>query len=214
MNGVVVKKLNLFFSKYAAHEYKKGETLIRPDEDMQYIYFLENGFVGQYSFTENGNKIAIHIFKPMSFFPIMLILAGRENQYYFETITQSSIRKAPKPDVLEFLHKNTDVAWDLLERFALGLNGLAERLGHLMFTDRYKRVVALIVWLTKGFGENEGGKVIIQFPISHDNLAAWVNMARETTSRQIEVLEKKKLIEYKDHHIVIPSLKSLEKELD
>mgnify|MGYP001598955816 CR=1 FL=1 len=213
MNAEVVSKINTFFSKYRSQEYKKGETIIHPDEEIPYIFFLESGFVGQYSYTENGNKIAVHIFRPLSFFPIMLVLAQKTNQYYFETMTPIKVRKAPKPEVLEFIRDNSDVSWDLLQRLAMGMSGLSERITHLMFTDRYKRVVSLLIWLAKGFGEKEKEKVTIQFTITHDDIASWVNLARETASQQIETLEKKGLVIYENHHIIIPNLNKLQAEM-
>lgn len=213
MNPGVLAKLNSFFGKYKSKNYKTGETILGPNEEIFNIYFLKTGFVGQYFFTENGNKIAVHIFKSGSFFPIMLVLAESENKYDFQAITQVEVLEAPTTEVMKFVQENEDIKSDLLVRLAFGLNGLSERLTHQMFADRYKRVVSILVWLARSFGEKNGEKVVIKFPISHDDIASWINLARETTSRQIETLESKKLIEYENHHITIPHLSMLEAEI-
>src|SRR6186713_989650 len=102
MQPEIQAKLTDFFSHYHPLSFEKGASIIRPDNDYA-IYFIQTGFVQQYLETETGDQITFQVFKPMSFFPIMLALTDEKNVYTFAAQTSVKVFKAPKQDVLIFL---------------------------------------------------------------------------------------------------------------
>lgn len=212
MEPSVQKKLADFFSGYRPLNFKKGEILIRPADSITDIYFLKKGFVKQYTTSEDGDEVSIHIFKPTSFFPIMLALSDAENSYFFEAMNHVEVVKAPKGETLEFIKEEPEILFDLCRRFAAGLNGLAKRIDALMFESAYKRVSSLLLYLGKRFGEKKRGGILIQLTLPHKDIASWVNLTRETTSRQLEKLAKMGIITYKNRLILIKDIKMLENQ--
>lgn len=182
--------------------------MYRPDDPISNIYLLKTGLVRQYSITENGEEITINVFRPTSFLPIMLVLSGQPNKYFFEAQTDLFVFAAPFEKVLEFLQKEPTVLFDLTKRFAAAIGGLSTRVEELSFSGSKNRISSLILYLADKFGVTEGEKIIINLPLTHKDLATWVNLTRETTSRQLEKLTKEGTISY-DHHIV--TIKDLNK---
>src|SRR4030043_632261 len=110
MEEDVILSLKRFFGKYPIFKYKKGETIIRfDDEDPYFVYFLVKGFIRQYSITHRGEEISVNIFKPYSFLPMGLYLCEKKNYFTFVAMTDVKVRRASKHDVLAFLKSNPQV---------------------------------------------------------------------------------------------------------
>lgn len=88
-----------------------------------------------------------------------------------------------------------------------------DRVNTLEITSAYPRFVSRLIALAGRFGVKKYGKIVIDAPITHRDIANSINMTRETASRQFERLEGKGLVEYKNRKISIRNIKRLEKEL-
>jgi CRP-like cAMP-binding protein len=50
-----------FYQQFITRDYKKGEMLIRADDDPQGIFCLTKGYVRQYTISPVGNELSLHI---------------------------------------------------------------------------------------------------------------------------------------------------------
>jgi CRP/FNR family transcriptional regulator len=202
--------VEIFFSKYKKRTYKKGELILRADQEISNIFYIKTGIVRQYIISQFGQETSLATFSEGSYFPIMIYIANSKNKYYFEAVEDSTIFIAPAKDVLVFVKDNKDVMFDLTKRMALGLNGMLEKVESLLQTSSYERVIRFLTYAIKKFGKDAGEKYV-EVDFSHSDLASWIGLQRETVSRQIEKLEKKKIIISKNRKMLIdPTL--LEKE--
>jgi len=203
VNNEIVKKLDSFFNRYKSLSLKKGKTLYQPNDPIHSIYLLKQGLIKQYAISENGEELTINVFRPNSFFPIMLVLANQPNKYFFQAKTDVAIFKAPTKEVLEFLKLNPDVLLDLAKRFSAAILGLSTRVEELSFYQAKNRVSSLLLYLAEKFGGTKNGKTVIKLLLTHQDLASWTSLTRETVSRQLEQLSKAGLINYNRHSITI-----------
>ena len=166
-----------------------------------------------YIISEEGEEATIHVFRQGSFFPIMLSLGSRPNKYYFEALEETVAIKAPAKEVTEFIKNDSDVLFDLTIRFADGITGLMLRIEQLVSQGAYPKIVSLLLYLADTFGKRQKDSVIIDLRFSHDQIGAWVGVARETVSRQMEKLENKGIISQIDHKIIINDIEKLQEEV-
>lgn len=207
MSNTTIEKITTFFLNYQQYQFRAGEVLISPDDELYKIYFLKKGYVRQYILTLDGEEIALHIFRQGSFFPIMLVLAEAQNKYYFEAKTACEINIAPVEKVITFLKKNPEVLFLLTTRLSKGLNGLTSRVEHLLFNQAYEKIITLLLYLSKNYGRQEKEKIIIDIPVTHIEMAALLGTSRETVSRQIEILQKKDFVIYKGRRLFVDAKK-------
>lgn len=194
MNELVQQKIEAFFRKFTFIKFKRGDVFYRPNDPVIDIFFIKEGFVKQYIFSENGEGLTINIFRPNSFFPIMLVLANQPNKYFFEAQTNISTFRVPTKKVVEFLEENPDVLLDLTKRFSAAILGLSIRVEELSFHQASNRISSLLLYLAEKFGKTENGKTIINLSLTHQDLADWTSLTRETVSRQLEQLSKEGII--------------------
>lgn len=203
MNQKVSEKIDKFFSGFYPVSFEKGEIIIHPDGKVQHIFLLKKGKVRMYSVSDDGQEATLHIFRPSSFFPIMLFLSETYGKYYFEAVERVEAVKAPVDEVMDFIKKDAEVLFDLVTRFATAISGLTLRIESMAFGDAYNRVASLLLYFAQKFGEAREGQTVINIPLQHDDIASWVGLRRETVSRQFEKMQSKGILESKDKQIKI-----------
>lgn len=210
MNQQSIDKLENFFSNYTLLTIAKNKIIIEPGEEISNIYYLKKGLVRQYSLSTEGSEMIVHIFRPMSYFPMMLLLGSKENGYYFQAIEDCLVYKAPGEEVISFIKKDSEILFDLTKRFASGIAGLLSRLENLTFRNMESRIASILLYFGSHFGENEKGKIRINIPLTHKEMAEWIGVSRETISRKMKQMQKNDLIDYGGKSITILDWKRLE----
>ncbi len=210
MNNSLSQKLHTFFSRYKHQQYKKGEMLIRSDEVPCGVFYLQEGFVKQYTISQKGEELVLNIFKPVAFFPMSWAINETPNNYFFEAMSDVSVWLAPKEDVLMFLKTNPDVLFNLMSRVYKGIDGVLTRMVYLMTGNAYSRLITELIIYAKRFGKGED---TIKITIPEKDIAAQSGMTRETVSREMKKLKDKGLIRFEENTFIITDLKKLEIEL-
>ncbi len=211
MDEAIQKKLNDFFTQFKHQQYKKGEILIRADDDPQGIFYLKKGIVRQYSISKDGEEQTLNLYKSVSFFPLMWAVNNTHNTYYFEAITEAEVHRAPGDQVIVFLKNEPEIMYDLISRLYKGMHGLLSRIEYLQSGDAYTKVIFAILNTSYRFGEQK--KKSVELSITHKEISALTGLTKETISRECTKLEGKGLIKNSNHLVVLENVKRLEGEL-
>lgn len=212
MDSTIREKIEGFFTQFRHQTYKKGEVLIRADEDPTGILYLKDGIVKQYAISRKGDELVVNVFKPGVFFPMSWAINNIPNSYFFEATTDTTAWRAPREDVISFIKQNPDVLYDLMGRVYRGTDGLLTRMAYLMSGSAYTRLITELLIQGKRFGVKEGS--IVRLHISEIDLAARSGMTRETISREIKTLKEKHLVTFEKNELTINNIETLEEELE
>lgn len=208
------KDFELFYKQFVIRNYKKGEMLIRSDDDPLGIFCLQKGYVRQYTISQTGFELTLQILKPISYFPMVWAINGTPNVYFFEALTEVEVGRAPRSEVVDFIKDKPVIIFELMSELIEDYAESLLRIEHLVFSDAYRRVISVLLYIAKHFGQVKGKQgIIIAHRFTQQDIATLVGVARETASIEMTKLEKKGLIEYLDHSIVFDNLKKLEAEL-
>jgi CRP/FNR family transcriptional regulator len=213
MDTVKTKEFENFYKQFTVRNYKKGEMLIRADDDPQGIFCLTRGYVRQYTISKTGFELTLHILKPISYFPMVWAVNGTPNVYFFEALTPVEVGRAPRDEVVNFIKDKPTVIFELLSELIEDYAESLTRIEHLVFSDAYRRVISVLLYVAKHFGQQQGSGIIVDHRFTQQDIATLVGVARETASNELVKLEKKGLIKMIDHSIQFDSIKKLESEL-
>lgn len=214
MDEHVSKKVADFFQQFKSQVYKKGEILIRADDNPAGIFYLTEGAVKLYVISNKGDELVLNIFKPVSFFPMNWAINGTQNIYYYEAMTPVLVRKAPKEQVVAFIRSNPDVLFDLMSRIYRGLDGMLMRMSYLMLGNAHARLITELLIQAKRFGKKGEQQNSFVLHVSEKDLAAQAGMTRETVSREMKVLKEKGLIAFEKNKLTIHDFVTFEEELN
>ena len=208
-----MRQVSKFFASAPEKSFNKGSIIISPEDTLEKVYYLTRGKVKQYVSNSDGEEIIIHIFRPGSFFPIMLVLGGAINRFYFQTLTKCKVKISDSDKVIKFLKKEPASLYDLTVRFAKGLDGLSSRLESLLGKKAQDRIISLLLYLSDRFGKETSEGTKINLLLSHQEIAKWVGLERETVTRQLKALNTKGLIKYMRRKITVTDSKVLAKTI-
>lgn len=187
--------------------------MIRADDDPQGIFYLTKGYVRQYTISKTGFELTLHILKPKSYFPMVWAINGTPNVYYFEALTPVEVGRAPRDQVVNFIKDKPSIIFALMSELLEDYAETLTRVEHLVFSDAYRRVISVLLYIAKHFGEKDSNGIIIRHRFTQQDIATLVGVARGTASNELVKLEKKGLIKHIDHSILLKDIKKLNLEL-
>ncbi len=214
MDEQVKKKVDTFFKQYKKQIYKKGEIVIRADDNPLGIFYLTEGLVKKYAISKKGDELVLNIFKPISFFPMSWAINNTKNIYFYEATTQVEVWRAPTEETLKFIKDNPDVLFNLISRVYRGIDGMMLRMSYLMTGSAYERLITELMIQSKRFGRINKKETSIEIKITEKDLATSAGMSRETVSREMKMLKNKGIITLNKNLLVIKNVNKLEAELN
>lgn len=212
-NKLKLKELEVFYDQFKSRDYKKGELLIRVDDEPQGIFCLTSGYVRQYTISKTGLELTIHILKPYSYFPMVWAINGTPNVYSFEALTQVSAGRVPRDEVVTFIKDKPIIVFELMSALLEDYAETLTRMEHLVFSDAYRRVISVLLYIAKHFGEEKDSGVLVNHRFTQHDIATLVGVVRETASNEMIKLERKGLVKYVDRFMMFDDIRRLELEL-
>lgn len=213
MNTDKTKEFEEFYKQFKIRNYKKGEMLIRADDDPQGIFCLTKGYVRKYTISKTGSELTLQILKPLSYFPMVWAINGTPNVYYYEALTSVEVGRAPRDQVVNFIKDKPTIIFALMSELLEDYTEALTRVEHLVFSDAYRRVISVLLYIAKHFGEKSDNGIIIGHYFTQQDIATLVGVARETASNEMVKLEKKGLIKYVEHLMLFENIGKLNTEL-
>jgi len=207
------KEFEIFYEQFSTREYKKGENLIRADDNPQGIFCLTKGYVRQYTISKTGIELTLQILKPITYFPLIWAINGAPNIYFYESLTAVEVGRAPKEQVVSFIKDKPAIILELMSKLLGDYAETLSRIEHLVFSDAYRRVISVLLYIAKHFGQKKPPGIVVDHRFTQQDIATLVGVARETASIEMGFLEKKGFIEYIDHAMIFKNIEKLEFEL-
>lgn len=193
---------------------------MRPDNPPSGVYCIKQGHIRTYSISENGSERIHIIYKPGDIFPLTWALLDEQKDLFYQAMDDVLLTKVKKKDFLNFIYQHHAVTLILLQKMTAIFSMFSDRIDNLEVSKTYPRVVSSILFFVKQYGKplNAAGNkksdsYIITTPITHQDIANFSTMTRETTSRELSALAHKNIISYSHHFIIVNSIKDLKKEL-
>lgn len=207
-----MEQLEKFFDQFRRLNYKKGEVIIRPNDEPSGVFYINRGYVKVYNLSESGQELDLIIFKPGDFFPMIWAFNDVPLTQYCEAMTPIEAHRSSKEDFKEFLHRNPEVLWEVTSKILVRLRGLLERMEYMVFGNAYQKVASILVICAERFGIKQKNEILIRVPLTHRDIASLVGLTRETTSVELKKLERSKLVSKKGGQFRVRDLDKLKDE--
>lgn len=198
------------FSDGKLMHFKREETIINGIDEPEGVYLIKKGFVKAYSVSQAGHSNLLLIHEAGEFIPLPWALDGAHTTgLYYEAMDDVTILRASKDKLRAAMGNNTWLAQEVMKQAVNIITVYTQRIQTLEFRSARGRVIAELLYLAERFGEKHGKAVIINAPITHQDIADSINMNRETASRALELLFEEGLLGQKDHLFTVLDLPKL-----
>ncbi len=172
------------------------------------VYFVLSGWVKIRTYNVDGKEVTLNILGKGELFGEMAALEDVPRSTDAITLTDTRIGSIPAQDFVELIHTEPMAGLNLAKLMGKRLRQVNRKL-RLREADAMSRVADTLLFLADGQGKKgETGTEIPNLP--HRELSSLSGLARETVTRILTKLEKKKLIQRESDFICIPDLAALE----
>jgi len=202
-----------FFRKGLPRYYKKGTVIVGIDPIPNGVYFIETGYVKVYSITDDGDEFLHVIYNHGEVFPLVWAYLGIQADLCYETMIDSLIWRISRDQFRSYIESNLESSNDMAKQMARQFHVYSDRLDNLEYKKSSERVAFRLLYLAARFGIRRGKDIVIDAPVTQENIASSINLARESVTRECTLLEHRNIIARQNHHIVIKNLKQLRAQL-
>ena len=202
------------FSDGLEIHFSKDETLINEFDEPEGVYLIKKGFVKAYSLSNDGRRKLFLVHETGEFIPLPWALDGEQNTgLIYEAMTDVTALRAPKERLRIAMGNNSWLSQEVLKQAVNILTIYTQRIQTLEFRSARGRIISELLHIAERFGEAHGSQVVINAPITHQDIADSINMTRETASRALGRLFKEGLVGQKEHLFTLLDLPRLRKDL-
>lgn len=192
--------------------FEKGKVLFLEGELADTLYIINKGKVKIHKYTKEGKEQILFILSEGEFIGALNLLKSGHYEFNAEVLEDSSICILSKQNFDKILLKNPQITLKILEKIHDRLVLLEDLVQTLSTKDIEARIATLLLTLIKDFGcESEEG-IILEIPLSREELGNYVGITRETISRKLTSFQDDGLIELVgSKKIIIKDLSKLKK---
>lgn len=202
------------FSDGLLQRFSKEETIINGYDEPDGVYLIKEGFIKACSVSQDGHGNLLLIHEVGEFVPLPWALDGAHTTgLFYVAMSDVTVLRVPKEKLRTAMGINSWLSQEVLKQAVNIITVYTQRIQTLEFRSARGRIISELLSLAERFGKPQNKEVVIDVPITHQDIADSINMTRETASRELEILTKEELIDQKDHLLIIRSLARLQSVL-
>lgn len=205
-------ELNKISKLIVNKQFEKGKVLFLEGELADTLYIINTGKVKIHKYTKEGKEQILFILSHGEFIGALNLLKSGHYEFNAEVLEDSSICTLSKHDFDKILLKNPQITLKILEKIHDRLVLLEDLVQTLSTKDIEARIAGLLITLIKDFGSESDEGIVLEIPLSREELGNYVGITRETISRKLTVLQDDGIIELVGtKKIIIKDLSRLKK---
>jgi CRP-like cAMP-binding protein len=202
------------------HNLPKKQVLNLSDGNMT-LSLVQSGYIKRYLITNDGSQSVQAIYGPGDVFPLTPLfrlfydknIYRGEETYYYETMTPVRVHSLSTQVILDQLQKDPLLYKDILYVAGMRLGSNILRLENFSLRTAPRRIAHRLLYYADKFGEKQPDGVLLKMPLTHQNLADILSLARETVTHCLTHFQEKGVIKVVDKCIFVPDIERLRKEL-
>ena len=205
-------QVNSFLSIFKDGEeltYKKGEFVIRPGQAPTGVFYIEKGLVKAYDISKYGEENLLIIRKEKEVFPLIWAITGQERRIIYETLSPTVLLHVERNKFLTHMRENTKAMPPLTDMVTEMYRIHSERILNLEYRSVRERLISFLITMSHRFGEKSKEGIVINVPLRQQDIASSINATRETTSREMNYLERHSLVSNKSSVITLRNIEKL-----
>ncbi len=202
-----VEQINRLFHEYG---YAPNETICIAGDTAEHLFVVADGRVKLMRHSLSGKNVLLDMLTPGEFFGSLSALSSDVYSDTAEAQTQSCVLSISASDFRRVLEKYPSVALKVLEITAARLRAAQDRVRQLSALSVEGRVANVLLVLGKKFGKWSDVGLLIESPLTRDDLAAMTGTTTESASRVMSQFQKDGLIQTGRKWVSILDQKALE----
>ncbi|HSW96747.1 MAG TPA: Crp/Fnr family transcriptional regulator [Candidatus Saccharimonadales bacterium] len=203
-----------FFEKYPVMKFQKGEKVVRPGILASNVLYIKSGFIRLYIVSKEAKDVTICFLNASKLKNVIMGISSRFNKYSVEALTELEVVQVPQEAFIAYIYQKPAVFAGFSKSLFELADTLFEQSAWLKSGDSYTKVASAIYYLHRDFSTVVDNTRQIDLKLTHHMLASLTGLTRETVTLQMNVLQKKGIIQYRNNYVHVHNYLQLKVETD
>lgn len=173
----------------------KGESIYRPGDSAQSVFFLRQGLVKLTSVTEDGRELILRLHQSGDVFGDLCHCTG-ERREQAVMMEEGEVVELNFDEFVSHLQQHRPALLLFLSNVAQQLSSAYEQIQTLSFSSTMERLARTLGRLADEFGEPDGEWVRLTHYFRQDELAQMIGARREVVSTLLNRLREQGVVSY------------------
>jgi CRP-like cAMP-binding protein len=197
-----------------AVRFKKGHYIVTPMEESPWVYFLSEGVVNaSFAFTSGAERLIGFFLPGMSFAKSGSFFQDSGGDLEYIACSNVTLYRIAASEFFEQLQTNSAFNQEYLTWVLKTQILLIERVVYQGETTIYRKYLRWLLFMAKYYGTGDE-QVEIQIPLTHDTVANFLHMTRESINRVTNRVISEGLISVEKKYITIHNQTAIQNLLD
>jgi len=184
--------------------YPAGTLLYIEGQQPRGIFILCNGRAKVYTSSRQGRVIILKIAQPGEVLGLEAALSHREHEETAELLESCQVNFMPTADFIRYISEHSEAALKTAEQLTADCRSAQEGIRCIGLSGSVEEKLArLLLTLAGNAGQANGQEQRFKLPYKHEEIAQMIGSTRETVTRILGNLKRRKVIEVKGATLVI-----------
>jgi len=180
-----------------------GDVLFRQGDRAERSFLVLEGRLKLGKLHELGKEVLVRYIGPGELTAMVTVLQGSDYPVSAEAVEATRVVGWDKQTMLRFMAAYPPVSLNMLRNSLERLEELQNRYLELHAEQVEQRIARSLLRIMKQSGRRSGDEIVIDFPISRQELADYTGTTLYTVSRTLSAWEKKGWVKSKRERIII-----------
>jgi CRP-like cAMP-binding protein len=216
-SSVSIYNLLVYFfeKKEPIQKIKAGSVLFQEKDSVEYVYLLLKGSISLGRVHLRGKDFILKILNDQELIvEYQLFKPNPQYQFYAKTMTDCEMILIKKEQFEEFIKNDPEAMSALVAWLSTGYLKAQMKCQDLIMNGKKGGLYSILIRLCTTYGIKTEDGILIDLPLTHQELANLTYGTREVIQRAFKDLREKDIIAYDNQKFTIKKLNYLKEEVD
>ncbi|WP_017754612.1 Crp/Fnr family transcriptional regulator [Calidifontibacillus oryziterrae] len=197
--------IEILSAKIKTAQYQKGDFVFHESDEAKAVFFVKSGAVKIKKINAQGKELIVCMKRSGDIFAEASLFCESGSIYpgTAQMLSSGEVLYLLTTDLEEALSMNPELSVEMIRFMSTQLRSFTSILRDIALLDVYGKTVKTIERLAREFGSKTESGVVIELPLSIQELANIVGSTRESVSRVLSKLREQDLISINEKNIII-----------
>jgi CRP/FNR family transcriptional regulator, nitrogen oxide reductase regulator len=191
--------------------YPVRASVFRAGQPAKYFHLLLGGVWKISQAADTGGVMNLAFISAGQVVGVYSVLGSATYDFSADVIAPSKVLSWPAPVLRGLAGVTVQVAWNICEILARWVSELSDRYRELMTENAEQRVAHAVLRIARQLGERDGRTLIIETPLSLEDLAGYAGTTLSTISRILRQWHREGLLRRNRNFVILYDLEAIEK---
>ena len=181
----------------------RGEFVFHQGTPARNLYMLISGSIRLTQITGKGQVVAMKVFAPGSLFGMLAVLGEGTFPGSTQAVKDSVVLEIPGSAFRNLIHEKAEVGEYVIAQLVTQLHAAHDRIREQCSEAVEQRIARCILRLCDRFGQQNGVGLLIDIPLTRQDIAELVGTRLETVSRTIRRWEQADIVVCKREQVCL-----------